>query len=769
MSGTFTFRNQNVLAFESREREVLLSGAAGTGKSLTFAVKMLALLGKYDRCRGLFCRGTRASLTQSGLVTWERVLDAAGMSDIARTATRRVRQSYEFPNGSELVVAGLDDPGKTLSSEYDFCFVADTRVFSPSPIERGFDRPYSGQLVTIATAAGNKLTGTPNHPILTPQGWVGLGQLRKGGYVISRVGSQPLPTHADPDVAQQPAPIAEVVRALSQRRGGRGLTERVETVPMHFHGDGTHGYVDVVTPFGQLKRRRGTEVDKPLVEAGGGRAELANPLLVSYRPPFEPRLTRRPLFRSAATAPELPHSLAVRLGFAPRLRKPLGMLGHLLAPLRVPAQLLEPVGIRLGGCLPLDATGGHLTLESGHADVDGRRDTQQPPFACEVAADSVIDVAFTDAGRGRHVYNLQTADSWYFANNILAHNCYIQESTEEGVTLEVYETLLRALRNGKMVKDGAPWHQIFMDCNPTTPTHWLFQRQANGGPLKMYTSTHKDNPAYWDDATGDYTPEGRDYIEGTLASMSGARRDRFYLGLWKAAEGLVYDGYDPKVHDLAPGHVPPRDWPRVWGIDWGFVNPTAMLIAAIDPDGRAIVYKEFYRTHTRAEELARWATEEVSSGREPLPVAVVCDHDPECAATFQLYGPAGIAVTMADKGDKLGGIEATQERFDVLKPPYGDGKPRLLLVPDMLAHRPDETLKATGKPTGFMTEVLGYCWDTRNPNRIKDEPLDANNHSADCLRYMIRWIDKYTQKPAKPRKPRPQADPFARLPGYTFR
>lgn len=330
--------------------------------------------------------------------------------------------------------------------------------------------------------------------------------------------------------------------------------------------------------------------------------------------------------------------------------------------------------------------------------------------------------------------------------------CYIMEVTEEGVTFDAYETLLRSLRNGQM-----PYHQMLMDCNPTTPTHWVYKRQQKG-MLTMFSSSHKDNPAYWDRVANEYTPLGLAYVQNTLGRMSGTRRSRFFLGEWRAAEGLVYDGYCPSTHDMLPGWAPPRDWPRVWGIDWGFTNPTALIIMAFDGDGRIYIYKEFYKTHTRAEELARWAKAEVESGREPLPVGVLCDHDPECAATFRLYGPPGIAVTMADKADKLGGIEATQERLDVQE----DGRPRLFFVPGMTAHSPDAVLEDAGKPTGLLSEIIGYVWDTSNPDRLKDEPLDRNNHACDGLRYAVRWIDKYTQVvPAS--ENRPKLDLFGRL------
>ncbi len=429
------FYAANAAAYNSRESEILLAGPAGTGKSYVLLAKCLTLLDKYPGCRGLFCRGTRASLTQSGLVTWEKILGPDHPVLTRRPVTRRVRQSYELPNGSELVVAGLDDPGKTLSAEYDFV--------------------------------------------------------------------------------------------------------------------------------------------------------------------------------------------------------------------------------------------------------------------------------------------------------------YIQEATEEGVTLDAYETLLRAMRNGK-----TPFTQIMTDCNPTTPTHWLYRRQADG-PLKMYSGTHQDNPAFWDRRANDWTAAGRAYLDN-LRRMTGARRNRFERGVWASAEGLVYDGYDPARNHLPAGWEPPAGWRRVWGIDWGFVQPLVVQFWAIDPDKRMHLYREIYRTKTRVEEVAKECAKLVADGLEPVPEAILADHDPECVATFAAHGkykgkdgPRSLPIRSADKRDRDKGIQLVQGLFDV----QADGKPRLFVRPDARRHPPDSGLQADGKPTSTVEELMGYVWEKAKPDQAKDEPIAYNDHGMDAMRYVAVYVN----------------------------
>lgn len=337
---------------------------------------------------------------------------------------------------------------------------------------------------------------------------------------------------------------------------------------------------------------------------------------------------------------------------------------------------------------------------------------------------------------------------------------YAPEATD--LTIEDWETLSGRLRAG-----AVPYQQIVADCNPTTPGHWLYKRCGSGtgvGLCKLFPTTHRDNPRYWDEARADWTASGRKYL-ARLNRLTGPRRKRFLEGVWAAAEGRVFDGYEPSVHNHPAGWKPPWDWRRVWGIDWGFKNPSVVAMAALDEDDRVHFYKEYYRTHSRAEDVARWARAEVESGREPLPVMVVCDHNPEHMADFRIYGPAGCPIQLADKNDKLGGIEYMQGLFDV----QGDGKPRIYFVPDMLAHEPDPALLDSGRPMSGIEELANYVWDETNPDRIKDEPLDKDNHLMDAARYLCKFVAKYTQKPMKPRKPKVPANPFSRLDPNTFR
>jgi phage terminase large subunit len=123
----YEFRGNMGAAFDEAIREhqeVLLCGAAGTGKTLRILHWVNEVCWAYSGARVLIVRKVRADLAQSTLVTFER--DVMGTDNpIVSNIQRPNRMSYRYPNGSEIVVGGLDRPGSVLSAEYDVIYVAE--------------------------------------------------------------------------------------------------------------------------------------------------------------------------------------------------------------------------------------------------------------------------------------------------------------------------------------------------------------------------------------------------------------------------------------------------------------------------------------------------------------------------------------------------------------------------------------------------------------------------------------------------------------------
>lgn len=117
-------RLNNAISSGTLPGELLIVGPAGTGKTYPILSTIHCIARDYPNLRVLIMRATRVSLTESALVTLEQeVLPADGCAEIAEGAQRSHRHSYRYPNGSDLVIAGLDrNPTRILSTAWDIVY-----------------------------------------------------------------------------------------------------------------------------------------------------------------------------------------------------------------------------------------------------------------------------------------------------------------------------------------------------------------------------------------------------------------------------------------------------------------------------------------------------------------------------------------------------------------------------------------------------------------------------------------------------------------------
>ena len=121
--------------FRCREPLVLIEGPAGTGKTRGVLEKAHVAASKYPGCRIVICRATRVSMTHSVLVTFEKKVVPVG-HPILKGAHRPNRDSYIYPNGSEIVTGGLDNADRLLSTEYDMACVFEATECRKEDVEK---------------------------------------------------------------------------------------------------------------------------------------------------------------------------------------------------------------------------------------------------------------------------------------------------------------------------------------------------------------------------------------------------------------------------------------------------------------------------------------------------------------------------------------------------------------------------------------------------------------------------------------------------------
>lgn len=317
---------------------------------------------------------------------------------------------------------------------------------------------------------------------------------------------------------------------------------------------------------------------------------------------------------------------------------------------------------------------------------------------------------------------------------------FVQEATE--ATPDDIEKLDSRLRNGVV-----SFQQLIMDANPQQPSHPL-KKRCDEGKTTMLLSRHVDNPRLYtetrDPVTGERSHEvtqyGRDYL-ARLANLSGVRKERLYYGRWAAAEGIIYDEWDPHLH-VSDRKKLPREWRRIWAVDFGFRHPFVWQQWAIDDDGALWLELEIHRTERIVEDHARAILDlmVIKSGpnlgqwKYPRPDAILCDHDAEDRATLERH--LGMGTQPAWKGVS-DGIEAVKARLRKRE----NGRPGLYVLRESLMER-DAALAEAGRPNGFMEEIEGYVWKPSPDGKpIKDEPLKEQDDSMDCARYAVAHLD----------------------------
>lgn len=342
---------------------------------------------------------------------------------------------------------------------------------------------------------------------------------------------------------------------------------------------------------------------------------------------------------------------------------------------------------------------------------------------------------------------------------------FVPEATE--LTEADWESLTTRLRWGVV-----PYQQLFADCNPAHPGHFL-KRRANSKKTLMLESRHEDNPKLWSTykawreslSAGErkrkdnlavhpwtgkgWTPGGAKYI-AKLDALSGSRYLRLRKGIWAAAEGLVYDQYDPAVNLIDRWHdeeekipVVKPGWKRIWSIDFGYNNPFVWQAWAIDPDERMYRYREIYMTGRTVADHAAQIKDVCRRENEPAPIAIVCDHDAEDRATFERE--TGLATVPAFKIVSPG-IQAVQNRIRK----FGDGKPRLFLLRDSLVEI-DTALQEARKPTCTEEEIEAYVWPQIKPEmegQKVDAPVKRDDHGMDDMRYAVAAVDRIWLDPS---------------------
>ncbi len=260
-----------------------------------------------------------------------------------------------------------------------------------------------------------------------------------------------------------------------------------------------------------------------------------------------------------------------------------------------------------------------------------------------------------------------------------------------------------------------PYSQTTGDVNPAYPSHWMYHRES----LRVFYSQHSENPALYDQVTGEITEQGQRTM-AVLDALTGVRRDRLRDGKAAQAEGAIYKSYNEATHLV---YYEARKFPRyVAGIDWGFSHPGVIGVFGCDGDDKMFRVAEIYRA---GETDDWWLARAIELDEEFGIEAFVCD--PSQPAYITKFNGAGLNAIGGFNG-VLAGINAVEERCKSNRIFFYRGVNRYV----------DEDLRRDKKPHKTEDEIPGYVW----AGTAKEQPVKKDDHGCDMTRYAVAYVDR---------------------------
>ncbi len=285
----------------------------------------------------------------------------------------------------------------------------------------------------------------------------------------------------------------------------------------------------------------------------------------------------------------------------------------------------------------------------------------------------------------------------------------IQGLTLAGVLFDEVALMPESFVNQATARCSVDGSKFWFNCNPAGPHHWFktgwIDKTAERKALHLHF-TMDDNLSLSEETKARY-----------YALYSGVFFERYVLGKWRIAEGLIYSMFSRTKNIVSNA---PFDLARAkyfFSCDYGTNNPCAIgLFARGHHDGNKCYYmvREYYhngREHGQktdseyANDLEALAND---NGIKDKTIIV----DPSAASFITELRRRGWKVLKA-RNDVLDGIRYVSEFLS-----HG-----LLLI--------DESCECTLK------EFEEYAWDEKASERGEDKPIKQNDHAMDMIRYAL--------------------------------
>lgn len=296
----------------------------------------------------------------------------------------------------------------------------------------------------------------------------------------------------------------------------------------------------------------------------------------------------------------------------------------------------------------------------------------------------------------------------------------IQGRTLAGVLLDEVVLMPESFVNQALARCSVEGSRTWFSCNPGPPSHWFkenwIDKREEHNALRLHF-TLDDNPSLSEKKKEQYR---RDF--------TGVFYDRYVLGLWVAAEGLVYPMFSEERHVLKEPVETEGDY--YVSSDYGIQNPNVWLLWRKEKGkNRWICLKEDY--YSGRDERRQLTDGELVDRLDKMLDGVKIERviiDPSAASMIAQLRRRGYNTRKADNDVSIG-------------------------ISDVCTMLQDGNIAFMPCCKNTIKEFGAYFWDENAANRGEDAPLKENDHAMDAVRYFVRTMRLVKRADEKPYTP----------------
>lgn len=299
-----------------------------------------------------------------------------------------------------------------------------------------------------------------------------------------------------------------------------------------------------------------------------------------------------------------------------------------------------------------------------------------------------------------------TVTNWFevFGGKDESSQDLIQGRTFAGVLLDEVVLMPQSFVNQALARCSVDGARLWFSCNPGSPQHWFYTE---------WIKKHRErNALYLHFEMADNPSLSEKTLERYRSQYSGVFYDRYILGKWVLAEGLIYPmfGQDNITDEI------PESGEYYISCDYGTLNPFSAGLWCVT-DKKAVRIREYYYSGREKQSSKTdeeyYAELEKLAGELPVESVIV---DPSAASFIETIRRHGKFSVRKAKNDVLDGIVTTSRYIKSWQ------------------------IQICSCCKDAIREFGLYRWDDK---ATEDKPVKESDHAMDDIRYFCQTVLRY--------------------------